>query len=220
MAGIDHTIIAFKNGKLMKDTVRFTEDDQCISLIPFSYNRDGLILGYDLGKSHSYPGRNWREKLAAFLSRSDDEDKFYSYVDKNVEIILCILPDCNVTFYLDSQNTYVMLGGYGHYHNPYTHFYERGYGEEFELKMATECYEWLCEIVLKAALETLPQYSGECEHHLNRLQVRLGFKSFWSMNEEERRHYNERRIGLYDPAEPEALGDGEPLFPVVLSTQA
>lgn len=39
MAGIDHTIITYKNGKLMKDTVKFTDDDQCVSLLPFSYNR-------------------------------------------------------------------------------------------------------------------------------------------------------------------------------------
>ena len=219
MAGIDHTIIAFKNGRLMKNTVQFTEDDQCISLIPFSYNRDGQILGYDLGHGYSYALRNWREKLAALLAKAEDDDMFFSYVDKNVEIILCVLRDCNVTFYLDSRNTYVMLGGYGHYRNPYTHFYGRGYGEDFELKMATECYEWLCETVLKCALEALPQYSREMEHHLNRLQVRLGYKSFWSMTAEERRNYNDYRIGVFEPPAPEP-DEMESLFPIVLPHRA
>lgn len=220
MAGIDHTIIAFKNGKLMKETVQF-RDDECLSLVPFSYNRDGQILGYELGRGYSYPAHGLREKLASLLTRADaDVPTYYSYIDKNVEIILCALQDCNVTFYLDARDTYVMLGGYGHYHNPYTHFYKRGYGEEFERKMATECYEWLCENVLKDALESLPQYSGELEHHLRRLQLRLGFRSFWSLSEEERRHYNERRIGVFEPPQFRETDDADQLFPILIANRA
>lgn len=44
MAGIDHTIIAFHNGKLMRNEVK-VEGDQYTSLIPFQYTRDGELYG-------------------------------------------------------------------------------------------------------------------------------------------------------------------------------
>ena len=47
MAGIDHTIIAFHNGKLMRNEVK-VEVDQYTSLIPFQYTRDGELYGVDL----------------------------------------------------------------------------------------------------------------------------------------------------------------------------
>ena len=53
-----------------------------------------------------------------------------------------------VSFYKDATDTYVVLGGYGHYENPYTHFMGRGYGDEFEEKMAAEAYQWLCSDIL------------------------------------------------------------------------
>ena len=46
MAGIDHTIIAFHNGKLMRNEVK-VEVDQYTSLIPFQYTRDGELYGVD-----------------------------------------------------------------------------------------------------------------------------------------------------------------------------
>ena len=48
MAGVDHTIIAYKNGKLLKNPYSFDENDKYVSNIPFSYDRDGRIFGYDM----------------------------------------------------------------------------------------------------------------------------------------------------------------------------
>ena len=57
-----------------------------------------------------------------------------------------------VSFYKDSNDVYVILGGYGHCGNVYCHFMSRGYGEEFEKKMLEEAYEWIAkEIVSKIA---------------------------------------------------------------------
>lgn len=60
-----------------------------------------------------------------------------------------------VSFYKDSKDTYVLLGGYGHHKNPYTHFMWRGYGDEFESKMAAEAYQWLCRDILRSIGESI-----------------------------------------------------------------
>lgn len=77
------------------------------------------------------------------------------------EVGVCTLGDIKVyiyhdflnslyaSFYWNSEDTYVVLGGYGHYKNPYTHFMARGYGDEFEEKMASEAYQWLCSDILE-----------------------------------------------------------------------
>lgn len=219
MAGIDHTIIVFKNGRLMKETVQY-RDEECVSLIPFSYNRDGQILGYEFGRGARFRPAGLRNRIAAFLDGGENSPEFFSYADKNVEIILCVYPDFNVTFYLDSRNTYVMLGGYGHYRNPYTHFYGRGYGEEFELKMAQECFAWLCTDILRDALETLPEYAKESDHHCSRLQLRLGYKSYWSMTEEERRDYQSISMRYYKPTKADDYEDADQLFPILVHNRA
>lgn len=54
MAGIDHTIIAFHNGKLMRNEVK-VEVDQYTSLIPFQYTRDGELYGVDFDKKIEIP---------------------------------------------------------------------------------------------------------------------------------------------------------------------
>lgn len=202
MAGIDHTIIAYKNGKLMKDTVRFTEDDQCISLVPFSYNRDGIILGYDMGRSYPYwlDNATFADKLLrVFASHEDNYPRYFSFMDKTLEIILCEYADFNVTIYMDAEDSYVMIGGYGHYLNPYTHFYHRGYGEDFERKMAQECFDWLCHDILDSAVHSIPCYKNEAEHHLLRIQTRIGYKDYFDMSDEERAKHD-AGMDYYDAA--------------------
>lgn len=60
-----------------------------------------------------------------------------------------------VSFYKDSKDAYVLLGGYGHHMNPYTHFMHRGYGVEFESKMAVEAYQWLYDDILRAVADNI-----------------------------------------------------------------
>ena len=68
--------------------------------------------------------------------------------DKEVYIYIDNVKQTCVSFYKDTNDTYAVLGGYGHYENPYTHFMNRGYGDEFESKMAVEAYQWLCRDIL------------------------------------------------------------------------
>lgn len=62
-----------------------------------------------------------------------------------------------VSFYKDSSDTYVVIGGYGHWENVYTHFMHRGYGDEFEKEMSVEAYHWACDKVLYEIIEALYQ---------------------------------------------------------------
>lgn len=59
--------------------------------------------------------------------------------------------DLNISFVTVRYHGVVILGGYGHFVNPYTHFMDRGYGDEFELKMHEEAYDW-CLDQLRAML--------------------------------------------------------------------
>ena len=84
-------------------------------------------------------------------------NRFY-YKDNNDVEILAIYDDTRsfcATFYYSkvTNDSYLVFGGYGHYTNPYLHFYHRGYGRQFERKMCNECYKWLMEDVLKECLD-------------------------------------------------------------------
>lgn len=81
--------------------------------------------------------------------------------------------DIYASFYKDSENTYVVLGGYGHYRNPYTHFMSRGYGDEFEEKMAAEAYQWLRRDILREISESLYDDYDEGEEWLSEMRKRF-----------------------------------------------
>lgn len=198
MAGVDHTIICFHNGKLMRSLSKEV-DGKFESFIPFQFNRDAVLLNvyYDQETIVTYENNRffrWIErKFADALSR----ERVGYLRNEFTEIITYRSEDFNVIFYLSGDETYVMLGGYGHYNNPYTHFYDRGYGEEFERKMAKECYEWLFEYILSIVVDWVPSFSGNYENEYQRLCRAFGFKIFWDMNSEEQKHYlNEPMIDL------------------------
>lgn len=75
---------------------------------------------------------------------------------------LYIWHDCKrnsyASFYKTGSDTYIILGGHGHYDNVYAHFMKRGYGDEFEQKMASEAYQWLCEDVLGYIADSIVDY--------------------------------------------------------------
>jgi hypothetical protein len=60
-----------------------------------------------------------------------------------------------VSFYRDkiTNDTYIVLGGYGHHANVYAHFMHRGYGKEFERKMAQEAFDWCSRDVLRCVAD-------------------------------------------------------------------
>ena len=203
MAGIDHTIIAFHNGRLMRDMFRVT-DDEYNSLIPFDYTRDGEISGVNFDRVIEIPQYYSETKLGDWIIRKLGTlmDKEYAclYQKDAVEILVYKSADYNATFYMDGDESYVLLGGYGHWQCPYTHFYHRGYGEEFERQMAKECYQWLCEDVLQILVPFVADYP-EGAH--SRLCKRLQFKQYWDMSDEERKEYLSNKMMDYDDGQDE-----------------
>ncbi len=211
MAGIDHTIIAYKNGKLLKNPYSFDENDNYVSNIPFSYDRDGRIFGYDM-KTYQSRKEGWFAKaLKKLLDKVSPfcydfaVDKVSYYVKESTEILLYENENFNVTIYMSGEDSYVLFGGYGHYVMPYTHFYHRGYGADFERTMASECYEYICEDVLKDMIDIIPilnegGYFDKEEHQLKRIQGRLRFKSYWDMTKEEREadRNRDKRMAYYE----------------------
>ena len=79
----------------------------------------------------------------------------WKYGDAELYFYRDDLRETYVSFYKDLKDTYVLLGGYGHHENPYTHFMHRGYGDEFESKMAAEAYQWLCRDILRVVGESI-----------------------------------------------------------------
>lgn len=217
MSGIDHTIIPFKNGMLLKKMSVRRRDGGFVSLLPFSFGRDGEIRGFELlGYDQPQNGGKMKTVLGGFFHRRGPEDKtYFFYADKDVEIVMVKAPTFCASFYLDWQNTYVLLGGYGHHQNPYVHFYNRGYGETFERKMALECYHWLCGDVLSEALLYSPAYAAEYEHHLLRLRLRLGYRDLFR-EPDGTPEYPGGMMPYYTPQENEPGGRDEsaaPLWP-------
>ena len=195
MAGIDHTVICFHNGRLMRSLIEEKGvGDAWVSLVPFEYSRDAEPRNIAFNErnevsvvySHNRLVQWIAEKFCDFLPR-----EYVSYYCKDdVEIIAYEEGSYNVIFYAAGTESYVMLGGYGHFNNPYTHFYRRGYGEEFERRMAKECYEWLFEHVLSFALGWIHAFDQENGREVyQRLCQKLHFKEFWSMDAEEQEQY-------------------------------
>ena len=82
-----------------------------------------------------------------------------------------------VSFYNDGTNTYVVIGGYGHWMNVYTHFYARGYGDEFEEKMTAEAFRWACDKILVDISESICDGDWEVEEDfVNRMRAAFGYE--------------------------------------------
>ena len=89
------------------------------------------------------------------------------------------LRDTDASFYKDSKDTYVLLGGYGHHMNPYTHFMNRGYGDEFEEKMAVEAYQWLCRDILRVVGESINEDWDITSEWLVKKREEFNYKIEW-----------------------------------------
>lgn len=97
--------------------------------------------------------------------------------DKEVYIYHDELNQSYVSFYNDGTNTHIVIGGYGHWHNVYCHFYARGYGDEFEQKMTEEAFRWACGDILVEISESICGGSWEEEEDfVNRMRTRFGYE--------------------------------------------
>ena len=195
MAGIDHTCLVFKNGKLLtEDEIGYynEENDTWVNLLPFRYGRDGDI--YEIGDADISDKIKWYrdefdvvyqrcglDKVGASLYKISRKLSFW-YVKQRLKWIfhrmekVCYRKEVGTmgfvdgaslyiyhdsinqsyaSFYVTKTDAYVVLGGYGHWKNVYTHFMHRGYGEEFEEKMASEAYHWLWNEVLEDICESV-----------------------------------------------------------------
>lgn len=205
-----------------------------IELLPFDTTRDGLFTDdatvniKDMNRIFPDVWFNGNKRKEARVLKAwdknswkteekypklDFENRVYWYKDLNKLIITQHTEDYCLTFYfkLDTKDSWVVLGGYGHYANPFTHFYHRGYGEEFEKKMAHEAYIWVCERLLPDLLdycmsETIEEDPEHCmgtEHtqYYKALAEMLRFKHYWSMcetEEDREEHFNTDNM-QYDP---------------------
>jgi hypothetical protein len=198
MASVDHTVMVFKNGVWLKNQHTYNENDEFIEYCPFKYGRDGNI--HTIGESYIWDditwyhgehnayyeraggygrgvGLMWRIKWLfhikkfSFYEREIGEwkrgdERLYIYHDPSDQ--------CYVSFYKDmSGDTYIVLGGYGHHCNVYTHFMHRGYGAEFEEKMAYEAYEWCVDDVLEEMADYI--FKGFWESEDGRVELQRVF---------------------------------------------
>lgn len=205
-----------------------------VYLLPFEVSRDGVFIKDDFG--HTFSGLtaefayDWfhRNKIVNAIKRRKAHkdlktEGFYELSEKypdaadyivrflksseDIDILVYESKDFNVTYYRTKSDNYVVLGGYGHYANPYTHFYHRGYGDQFERKMACECYQWLMEDVFEEVIETVYHWYTLCDkinltdklmdEIVKEFQSLFNYKSYWNMTPEERT--NRRRTLDYDP---------------------
>lgn len=221
-----------EDGKI-HTTNEIVDTVNCVELLPFDTTRDGLFTDdstvniKDMNRIFlgTYFKHDWQEKRAIKLydkssykaqKKYPDQDFnniVYWYKDEKKLIITHYTEHYCLTFYfkLDTKDSWVVYGGYGHYNDPYTHFYHRGYGEEFEKQLAHELYRRVCGDLLPDLLdycisETLkedPEHCMGAEHtqYYKALAEMLRFKNYWSMcntEEEKEEHFNTDNM-QYDP---------------------
>lgn len=200
MAGIDHTIIAFHNGKLMRSLCA-GDGVKLHSLIPFEHSRDAELCNITYTEEHDIEEVYSSNCIADFFIR-----KFGDYIEKEhvgyfkdneKEIFTIEGMGYNAIFYADAKDTYVLIGGYGHYQNPYTHFFGRGYGEHFERKIAKECFEWLCDFVLKFIIDEIKLLKNHRDAY-DMFVKKLGYVNYYDMSEEEKEAYRNNPLIDYD----------------------
>lgn len=207
MASIDHTIILFKNGKLLEES---PDSKIQIDNLEISFGRDLNLLTIKLGdKNIDY--QNYRDRI---FYHYEERHIFYKIPFKikkilkkvipkkkvsDTDVDMCVIDNTtiinyhtacyNALFIFCKDNTYIGLGGYGHYSNPFTHFYHRGYGRMFEKKMGLECYMWLYEDVLDNALSIRYSYPQK-DQMVDEFQEIGKYKTYFEMTEYERKHFH------------------------------
>jgi hypothetical protein len=215
MASIDHTCLVYLNGKNIEENyplfvdgylVYYTRDGEVSDVFNGTEKSfydarkvDGYknvefkhIFVFDAYHYEDYSvvirNKLIREFLEKILPKKKVEDTYIKYFSNEcLEIYCYVNKTFNVSFIFGKENSYVILGGYGHYQNPYTHFMHRGYGKDFEQKMVKECYRWLCDSIFKDEIvRTITNWDDEeniCKGYWDLLK----YKDWYDMTEEERK---------------------------------
>lgn len=126
------------------------------------YYRDGcdVLLGYNLYGVRSLL-KWWLHRMKRVCYQR--EVGVWKRGNQEVYIYHEPLKKSYASFYKNGDETYVVLGGYGHWENVYCHFMHRGYGETFERDMASEAFHWLCDDVLETVADIITEDWDESE---------------------------------------------------------
>lgn len=189
-------------------------------VMPYFKSKGEERKAYALYKKHPWEAREkWPEQFNQVVYHYKDENYVMFSIDDR-DGSYC------ATFFFDlkTKDSYVTMGGYGHYSNPYMHFYHRGYGEEFERKMALECYRWLCDRVFKMCFEACMKdiivaeqcFDTEYSLYYKMFLEMLRYKDYFDMNEEERIEYEKTEMMDYDLA---SIFPDSQTFPAQLSEE-
>lgn len=209
MAGIDHTILLFKNGKAVRNC------DLDFDKLPFEMNRDGKILcfkdkkeipflkikgdyAFTLTKAETGKMKKAVETLKAiFPAALAEESVCYLYDKDGVLIFGYCCEEYNAFFYNNGKDTFTVLGGYGHLNNPYTHFINRGFPKKTEARIYKEAYDWLIEDVFEDLVDYIncyfrhicKEYEEWDKYNLKDIKKTFGYKTYWDMTDAERTQY-------------------------------
>ena len=184
MAGMDYSQIVFNNGKHWVDKTGWTKDitsDYRVFIIGKYGDIERIVSKSninDLSKRSLFRKYrlNHRVDFEQYSVGSNDElyenvrpqrEVFYGEyehikyyeIDYNMEGYRCFF------MWDDFGNHYAWVGGYGHHGNPYLHFYQRGYGKEFEKQMVAECYNWLMTTVLNDLADIMWGTPFHCDNY-------------------------------------------------------
>ena len=190
MAGIDHTSITYKDGKSYGKDIEVKGYKFCITRdselrsIEIEREKRTVYARNEYNKKDKniefmeqyYGWHYWWEprskKLPLINKYIEIKEKKYGtiinfYLDEQIMVIGANFEKFNTVFVSGKDEkgehfSFVEIGGYGHNCNPYTHFYNRGYGEDFEKKLEKECYkEFLMDDVAEEIFDILEHYKDD-----------------------------------------------------------
>ena len=151
------------------------------------YMRDGIRKFHTVARNF-YGFRAWLKWKLRFMHKLYYEKEVGVWNDGVTEIyIYHDGPNQSyVSFYSDGDDTYIVIGGYGHHKNVYCHFMDRGYGEGFEEKMAAEAFRWACDKILVEISESVFESWEEQEDFVNQMRDEFGYEELYRIvNREE-----------------------------------
>lgn len=161
------------NGEAIWDDIKWYRDEY-----DAVYERDGW-RNFGTVRKTPYGIWAWLKYKLHFMYKIGYRKEVCTWIKGNKELYIHHdeINQSYVSFYDDGTDTYIVIGGYGHWKNVYCHFYARGYGDEFEKKMTEEAFRWACGDILVEISESICDGSWEKEEEfVNRMRERFGYE--------------------------------------------